>query len=61
MYGVEVEAFLCSGVWVFWWFHDVGIRVGNFGELGVEVIGCYGLGLEVGLSYGSFGGFRVAV
>ena len=37
VYGVEVEAFLCSGVWVFWWFHDVGIRVGNFGELGVEV------------------------
>ena len=39
VYGVEVEAeaFLCGGVWCFCWFHHVGIGVGNFGELGVEV------------------------
>ena len=37
VYGVEVGGFLCGGVWFFWWFHLVGIGVGFFGELRVEV------------------------
>ena len=37
MNGFEVEAFLRGGVWVFWWFHHVSLRLGCFGEFRVEV------------------------
>ena len=37
VYGFEVGGFLCGGVWFFWWFHLVGIGVGIFGEVRVEV------------------------
>ena len=59
VYGVEVGGFLCGGVWFFWWFHGMGIWVGFFGGFRVEVEVVVVLGLQVGLSYGSFGEFRV--
>ena len=37
VYGFDVGGFLCGGVWFFWWFHLVGIGVGIFGEVRVEV------------------------
>ena len=39
----------------------MGVWVGIFGEFRVEVEVVLVLGLQVGLSYGSFGGFRVEV
>ena len=36
VYGFEVVFFLCGGVWFFWWFHYVGLRLGFFGELGLR-------------------------
>ena len=28
VYGVWVEVFLCGWLWVFWWFHHLGIPIG---------------------------------
>ena len=53
VYGVEYVVILCGGVWVFYWFHLVGIgyRLLWFGSLGELFLGFYlwvldGLGLR---------------
>ena len=49
--GVEVGFFLCGGVWFFWWFHGMGLRLGL--PMGLSV----SLGLRYGLLwFGSSGG-----
>ena len=36
VYGVEVGGFLCGGVWFFWWFHGMGLRLGFLVGLGLR-------------------------
>ena len=48
VYGFWVEVFLRGWLWVVWWFHPRGISIGLLVSLGLR-IGCYGLGLRVGL------------
>ena len=37
VYGFEYVVILCGGVWVFYWFHLVGIPMVYIGEVRVEV------------------------
>ena len=36
MYGLWVEVFLGGWLWVFWWFHHVGIPIGLLVSWGVR-------------------------
>ena len=62
VYGVEV-VFVSMQVleWVCWWFHPRSIPIGLLVSLGLRHRLLWFWVLQVVLSYGSFGGFRVEV